>query len=222
MEFQAALDIPPQKTQQYGTAMLFMESWPAPALGDTAPPPSAYPAPHVIACAHAAVLLDLHRAEIDMVVWGRRVPNTWQMVLGKPASSGTIFDMLASSTEIANVLASKAANRELSPLVLGDAIELSSLFSAITHDSRQHLRLLVGATDGPEFAPAPNRLRLVCCYGSSSTEWRSSAGITSLPPYAVALIKGTRDSGHGCLHRFCRAAPDETTSGIHIIIDTVI
>ncbi|KXV75995.1 DUF1826 domain-containing protein [Acetobacter cerevisiae] len=211
---------------QRRTATLFVESWPAPAPDSPEMPPLAYPAPHVIACSNASVLLDLHRGDIDMVVWGRVVPDVWHKALAEAPSSQTVFDMSGTPDELADALASRAVIKAFPPLVLSDVAELSSLFSAVTQDCPQRLRLTTESLDDTGFEAVPGALRLVCCYGSASAEWCSypdpNAGMTStLDSFSVAFIKGSDGQDAGCLHRICHAGHDTTAPGIHLIIDTV-
>lgn len=211
---------------QRRTATLFVESWPAPAPDSPERPPLAYPAPHVIACSNASVLLDLHRGDIDMVVWGRIVPDVWHKALAEHGSSRTVFDMCGTCGELVDALTSRMLAKEFPPLILGDAAELSSLFSAVTKDCPQRLRLARTPPDDVAFEAASGALRLICCYGAACAEWCSypdpRAGMTStLDSFSVAFIKGSGGQHAGCLHRICRPGHDNTPAGIHLIIDTV-
>lgn len=179
---------------QRRTATLFVESWPAPAPDSPEMPPLAYPAPHVIACSNASVLLDLHRGDIDMVVWGRIVPDVWHKALAAHGSSRTVFDMCGTCGELVDALTSRMLTKEFPPLILGDAAELSSLFSAVTKDCPQRLRLATTPPDDVAFEAASGALRLICCYGAACAEWCSypdpRAGMTStLDSFSVAFIK---------------------------------
>lgn len=226
MQFPDDSAIMSRDPHQRRAAMLFVESWPAPAPDSPEMPPLAYPAPHVIACSNASVILDLHRSDIDMVVWGRVVPDVWHKTLAERPASQTVFDMSGTPGELADALASRAVMREFPPLVLSDAVELSSLFSAVTQDHPQRLRLATRPPDDVAFEAASGALRLVCCYGAATAEWCSypdpNASMTStLDPFAVAFIKGFGAQEAGCLHRVCRAGHNNTAPGIHLIIDTV-
>lgn len=226
MALSASSAAPPQKAPQGSNVVLFMESWPAPAPDSPDMPPLAYPAPHVIACSNASVLLDLHRRDIDMVVWGRVVTDVWHKTLAEVPSSQTVFDMSGPLGEIADALAAKAMIKAFPPLVLSDVAELSSLFSAVTQDCPQRVRLATESLDNTGFKAVPGALRLVCCYGAASAEWCSypdpNTGMTStLDSFAVAFIKGAGGQHAGCLHRICRPDHDNTSAGIHLIIDTV-
>jgi hypothetical protein len=209
---------------QRGTATLFMESWPAPAPDSPQMPPLTYPAPHVIACSNASILLDLHRGDIDMVIWGRVVPDVWHKALAEPASSRNVFDMCGTREEFADALTSRTLAKEFPPLVLSDAAELSSLFSAVTKDCPQRLRLATMPPEDGTFKAASGALRLVCCYGAANVEWCSypdpKVGMTNtLDAFAVVFIKGSGGHESGCLHRVCHAKRGGVTSGIHLIID---
>ncbi|MCG4258272.1 DUF1826 domain-containing protein [Acetobacter senegalensis] len=207
-------------------AMLFMESWPAPKIDTPEDAALACPAPHVVACAHAAVVMDLQRPDVDMVVWGRRVPMAWEISLTEWSSSSSPLTLFGTPSEIADCLATPAVRQDWPPVILTDVRDLSSLFGALTGGVRQHIRLMTPPSGEAAFELPPDVLRLICGYGRTGAEWCCSqdpkSGIVSaLSPFAVAFIKGAAEGEPSCLHRLPANVPNGAMPGPILVMDTV-
>lgn len=85
-------------------AVLFMESWPAPTIDPAENSRMGRLAPHVVACAHATVVMDLQRPDVDMVVWGRRIPATWEGTLTNCSQVPSALTFAGTPSEIADSL----------------------------------------------------------------------------------------------------------------------
>lgn len=203
-------------------AMLFMESWPAAVAAEPGEATVLLPAPYVVACAHAAVVMDLHRQDVDMVVWGRRTPETWQDAIG-PVPSAATCDYSGAPQAIREHLVSSVDAQVWPPVIRDDVAELSALLAALTGDLPQRLRLLTAPPGDVSFERAPGVMRLVCGYGTAGMEWRTSPlspDLTALlPPYAVAFIKGPPEGEDGCLHR---VRGEDGAPGVHLVLDTLV
>lgn len=207
-------------------AMLFMESWPAPKIDTPENAALACPAPHVVACAHAAVVMDLQRPDVDMVVWGRKVPVAWEISLTEWSSSLSPLTLFGTPSEIADCLATSAVRQDWPPVILTDVLDLSALFAALTGGVRQHIRLMASPSSDAIFELPPDALRLICGYGRTGTEWCSNqdpkSGIVSaLSPFAVAFIKGAAEGEPGCLHRLPANVPNGQMPRPILVMDTV-
>ena len=207
-------------------AMLFMESWPAPKVDTPEDAALACPAPHVVACAHAAVVMDLKRPDVDMVVWGRRVPMAWEISLTEWSGSPSPLTFVGTPSEIADCLATPAVRQDWPPVILTDVRDLSSLFGVLTGGGRQHIRLMTPPSGEAAFELPPDVLRLICGYGHTGAEWCSSqdpkSGIVSaLSSFAVAFIKGAAESEPGCFHRLPANVTNGPMPGPILVMDTV-
>lgn len=207
-------------------AMLFMESWPAPTIDAPEDSTLGRPAPHVVACAHATVVMDLQRPDVDMVVWGRRIPATWEGTFTNCSQVPSALTLAGTPSEIADSLANPALHQDWSPLILTDVRDLSALFGALTGGVRQHIQLITPSRGETAFELPPDALRLICAYGGAGPEWCGSqnpkSGIVStLTPFAVAFIKGAAEGKPGCLHRLPENVTNDARPGPILVMDTV-
>jgi len=207
-------------------AVLFMESWPASKTDTPEDAALGCPAPHVVACAHAAVVMDLQRPDVDMVVWGRRVPVAWEESVTGWSGSPSPLTLSGTFSEIADFLATPTVRQDLPAVILTDVVDLSSLFAALTGGVRQHIRLMTPPSGEAAFELPPDVLRLICGYGRTGAEWCSSqdpkSGIVSaLSPFAVAFIKGAAEGEPGCLHRLPANIAKGAMPGPILVMDTV-
>lgn len=205
---------------------LFMESWPALRIDRPEDTNPGYPAPHVVACAHAGVVVELQRPDVDMVVWGRKVPKVWKICLNNWSGTAPPIDLSGTPAEISDFLASSVVHQEWPEFILSDVMDMSSLLGALTGGARQRIRLRVLTTSDVTFEQAPGALRLICGYGCTGAEWCNSqdpqTGVISLlPAFAVALIKRGLEDDTRCLHRLPSIATDDTMQRAILVMDTV-
>ena len=223
-----SMNMPPsaRAPQESPGVMLFMESWPAAKVDTPEDAALGCPAPHVVACAHAAVVIYLQRPDVDMVVWGRRVPAAWEKSVTGWSGSPSPLTLSGMPSEIADYLATPAVLQDWPPVILTDVVDLSSLFAALTGGIRQHIRLMASLSSDAIFELPPDALRLICGYGRTGAEWCSNqdpkSGIVStLSPFAVAFIKGAAEGEPGCLHRLPASDPNGAIPGPILVMDTV-
>lgn len=207
-------------------AMLFMESWPAAKVDTPEDAALGCPAPHVVACAHAAVVMELQRPDVDMVVWGRKVPAAWETHLKDWSGSPSSLILSGKPSEIAKSLTTPAVLQDWPPVILTDVRDLSSLFGALTGGVTQHIRLMASPSSDAIFEFPPDILRLICGYGRTGAEWCTNQDpkngiVSALSPFAVAFIRGAADGQPGCLHRLPINVPNGEKLGPILMIDTV-
>ncbi|WP_323992008.1 hypothetical protein [Nguyenibacter sp. L1] len=165
--------------------MFVIESWPGSSL---------VPAPRVRASADPSILMDAIHPDLDIVVWGRMVPDDWLdasvAFTGRPAPiriDGTLDDVL-------RTLKHPATRCGWPSFLVKDAEQSASMAAALGGSMRQRFSLRV-VQQGEVLQPVPaSKLQIVCCYGAGAVEWISGQSptgplVSSLSPFSIALMK---------------------------------
>jgi len=187
--------------------MLVIESWPDPGMAS---------APRVRAASDPAILLDLTRTAIDVVVWGRNVPSAWQEELSACAAQFEGFTLEGTLDQIIAALRD-AKRRNQFPVFLMDDVEHTvALAAALAFSNKLVVSLEPLAAHG---APAPRRtaaLEVCCCYGGA-VSWNlglpTDAESTTTSVCALVFIPSFSDAEVS----LCFAPAVENACGLTIL-----
>ena len=209
-------------------AGLMLESFPADAIAPSLHPGGS-PRRRAVAISGAEpeVLLDVLRAEVNLAVWDRTLPQLLGPAL-RPLAEADPFTTVTEDEPNTAVDALAAKLPAAAPLdLLLDIRRLATIFAETGGAVRVRLEAITGPACHRWHSDAVG-LRLLCTYRGPGTEWLPIAGGAraarridpkalpcergQLATGAVAILKGEGfrgNAGFGCIHRSPPAGPGE-------------
>ncbi|NHO33563.1 hypothetical protein [Acetobacter fallax] len=160
--------------------MFVIESWPDGGRG-----------PRICASAEARILVDIMTPFTDMVVWGRRVPETWAADIAGMRDVSAGFSLNGALDQVLMRMREPDGLQGSWPGFLSDDVEqIVALTGALGISREVSVSLRPVASGVAAMAPLTGKLRAICCYGAGSGEWRSGNEMRgSLSPGEIAFLK---------------------------------